>query len=203
MSGFEFKDQVVEQIKINRFLDSRTIYIYENIDNDECMKVSAQIDRFVQMDEKDGVVNPEPIILKINSGGGLVYHSMHVIGRIDYLQDFKNYEFHAIIEGICASAALDIALTCKKRTCWSTSTIMYHSGGGGAYGTPNNIEVDYKELKRLWNLGCNLALKHTKVTKEWLDNVYNTNSDFWMDANKALELGFVDEVLGNLHLMEG
>ena len=200
MNEFLMRDQVVEQIKLDRALEDRTIYIYESIDNDECMKISYYIDRIVKLDEEEGVAKPEPIVLKINSGGGTIYHSMHVIGRIDYLQDFKNYEFHAQIEGICASAALDIALTCKHVTCLSTSTIMYHSGGGGAYGTPNNIEVDYKEIRRLWDLGCKLALKHTKVTQEWLDNVYNTNSDFWMDANKALELGFVDEILGNLHL---
>lgn len=200
MNEFVMRDQVVEQIKLDRALDDRTIYVYEGIDNDECMKVSYYIDRIVKLDEEEGIAKPEPIILKINSGGGVIYHSMHVIGRIDYLQDFKNYEFHAQIEGICASAALDIALACKHVICWATSTIMYHSGGGGAYGTPNNIEVDYKEIRRLWDLGCKLALKHTKVTQEWLDNVYATNSDFWMDANKALELGFVDEVLGNLHL---
>lgn len=194
------KDQVVEQIKLNRALESRTIYIYEGIDNDECMKISYYIDRIVAMDKENNIKKPEPIILRINSGGGVIYHSMHVIGRIDYLQDFKNYNFHAHIEGLCASAALDIALTCNKVTAWSTSTIMYHSGGGSAYGTPNNIELDYKEIRRLWDLGCKLALKHTKVTQEWLDNVYNTNSDFWMDATKALELGFVDEVLGTLHL---
>lgn len=200
MSGFDYKDQVVEQIKLNRAIDDRTIYIYEVIDNDECMKISAYIDRIVEQDLEDNITEPEPIVLKINSGGGIIYHSMHVIGRIDYLQDFKNYEFHANIEGICASAALDIALTCKKVTCWATSSIMYHSGGGQAYGTPNNIEFDYKEIRRLWDLGCKIALKHTNVTQEWLDNVYSTNSDFWMDANKALELGFVDEVLGTLHL---
>lgn len=200
MQEFLMKDAVVEQIKLTNALKNRIIYLYDVVDNDECMKMSYFIDRIVAQDKADGISKPEPIVLKINSGGGVIYHSMHVIGRIDYLQDYCGYEFHAKIDGICASAALDIALTCKHVSCLSTSSIMYHSGGGSAYGTPNNIEVDYKEIRRLWDFGCKLALKHTKVTQEWLDNVYNTNSDFWMDASKALELGFVDEVLGNLHL---
>lgn len=200
MNYLEMKDPYIEKLKLDNALENRTIYIYEEINNDECFKISYYIDRIVEMDEQDGIAEPEPIILKINSGGGVIYHSMHVIGRIDYLQDFKNYKFHAKIDGICASAALDIALTCKHVSCLSTSTLMYHSGSGSAWGTPNNLEIDYKEIRRLWDLGCKLALKHTKVTQAWLDNVYNTNSDFWLSPSQALELGFVDEVIGTLHL---
>lgn len=200
MNYLEMKDPYIEKLKLDNALENRTIYIYEDINNDECFKISYYIDRIVEMDKQDGIIKPEPIVLKINSGGGSIYYSMHVIGRIDYLQDFHNYEFHAQIEGICASAALDIALTCKHVTCLSTSTIMYHSGSGSAWGTPNGLEVTYKEIRRLWDLGCKLALKHTKVTQEWLDNVYNTNADFWLSPSQALELGFVDEVIGTLHL---
>lgn len=188
------KDQVVEEIKYINMLERRTIIVHEEIDVDSCLKISYALDRIKKLDEEDGITNPEPITIMINSGGGEVYSSMHVISRIEKMQE-EGYQIQCVIEGICASAALDIALVCKPRKCYRYSTLMYHQGGMGSRGTINNVEVDFLEGKRLWDLGCEIALKHTKVSRQWLDNVYNTNSDTFMSPKVALELGFIDEIL--------
>jgi len=63
MNYLEMKDPYIEKLKLDNALENRTIYIYEDINNDECFKMSYYIDRIVEMDKQDGIIKPEPIVL--------------------------------------------------------------------------------------------------------------------------------------------
>jgi ATP-dependent Clp protease protease subunit len=60
-------------------------------------------------------------------------------------------------------------------------------------GYAPDVEIQYKELKRMQDLVHELLAKHTKQTVEKIAEDFDR--DFYMDAPKAVEYGIIDEVL--------
>jgi ATP-dependent Clp protease protease subunit len=75
-----------------------------------------------------------------------------------------------------------------------------HPAGGGARGYAPDVEIQYKELKRMQDLLHNILSKHTGKPVEQIANDFDR--DFFMDAKSAVEYGIVDEVL-TLEELEG
>jgi ATP-dependent Clp protease protease subunit len=68
-----------------------------------------------------------------------------------------------------------------------------HPAGGGARGYAPDVEIQYKELKRMQDLLHQILAKHTKQPPEKIADDFDR--DFFMDAKAAVEYGIVDEVL--------
>jgi ATP-dependent Clp protease protease subunit len=75
-----------------------------------------------------------------------------------------------------------------------------HPAGGGARGYAPDVEIQYKELKRMQDLLHNILSKHTGKSVEKIADDFDR--DFFMDAKSAVEYGIVDEVL-TLEELEG
>jgi ATP-dependent Clp protease protease subunit len=74
------------------------------------------------------------------------------------------------------------------------ATIHMHPAGGGARGYAPDVEIQYKELQRMQDLLFAILSKHTgqdaaKIAEDF-------DRDRFMDAQRAVEYGIVDEVLG-------
>jgi ATP-dependent Clp protease protease subunit len=68
-----------------------------------------------------------------------------------------------------------------------------HPAGGGARGYAPDVEIQYKELKRMQDLLHVILSKHTGQTVEKISDDFDR--DYFMDAHRAVEYGLVDEVL--------
>jgi ATP-dependent Clp protease protease subunit len=73
------------------------------------------------------------------------------------------------------------------------ATIHMHPAGGGARGYAPDVEIQYKELKRMQDLLHNILAKHTKQSAEKIAEDFDR--DFFMDAERAVEYGIIDQVL--------
>jgi ATP-dependent Clp protease protease subunit len=73
------------------------------------------------------------------------------------------------------------------------ATIHMHPAGGGARGYAPDVEIQYKELKRMQDLLHNILAKHTNQTAEKIAEDFDR--DFFMDPEQAVEYGIIDEVL--------
>jgi ATP-dependent Clp protease protease subunit len=73
------------------------------------------------------------------------------------------------------------------------ATIHMHPAGGGARGYAPDVEIQYKELKRMQDLLHIILSKHTGQTVERIADDFDR--DYFMDANRAVAYGLVDEVL--------
>ena len=67
-----------------------------------------------------------------------------------------------------------------------------HPAAGGAQGYTLDVEIQYRELKRLEEIGQQILAKHTGQTVETI--AADFERDRWMDALAAKEYGLVDEV---------
>jgi ATP-dependent Clp protease protease subunit len=81
----------------------------------------------------------------------------------------------------------------KRRFALPHATIHMHPAGGGARGYAPDVEIQYKELKRMQDLLHKILAKHTGQTAEKIADDFDR--DFFMDAPHAVEYGIIDEVL--------
>jgi ATP-dependent Clp protease protease subunit len=80
-----------------------------------------------------------------------------------------------------------------RRFALPNATIHMHPAGGGARGDAPDVEIQYKELKRMQDLLHRILARHTEQTVERISDDFDR--DFFMDAHAAVEYGIIDEVL--------
>ena len=195
MSLFQTKDGLIEEMKLAAALEYRTIYLSEEVGDDIIFKIDYFIDRILRQDEIDEVENPEPIKLVINSYGGSIYDGLGLISKIEYLQEQKGYEFHSEIPAYSMSMGSAISQVCKYRTARRYATILYHTPLAGAMGSLSDMQTTLDEVHRLWVIMKKISTNHTKMTDEFLESMFETNKDFYMTPEQALEYGIIDEIL--------
>jgi len=131
------------------------------------------------------------IQIYINSPGGSVYAGL---GIYDTMQLIKP-DVATICTGMAASmgAVLLCAGQKGKRSGLTHSRVMIHQPLGGAQGQASDIEITTREILSLKEELYKIISKHTGQDYE---KVYaDSDRDYWMKAQKALEYGMIDEIL--------
>lgn len=194
--GMLMRDALVEEMKLSSAIDNRCIYLSEDVDDDIIFKIDYFISRIVRIDESEGITphDAKPIKIIVNSYGGSIYDGLGIISKIEYLQE-QGYEFHSEIPAYSMSMGSAISQVCKYRTARRYATILYHTPMSGMRGTLSDMDTQMKETHRLWELMKDISLRHTKMTPEYLDSMFQSNKDFYLTPQQALELGVIDDIL--------
>jgi ATP-dependent Clp protease protease subunit len=138
--------------------------------------------------------DPEsPIQMYINSPGGQVYAGMAIY---DTMQMIPN-PIRTLAVGMTASFGTVLLTAGSKgeRYALPNATIHMHQPLGGAQGQASDIEIQAREILRLKEHLNDILAFHTGQSKETIDR--DTNRDFYLDANGAVEYGLVDQVMNN------
>jgi len=132
-----------------------------------------------------------PIRMYINCPGGVVYHGLAIYDTMQQVS--APVETYAI--GVTASmgTVLLAAGTKGRRYALPNATVHMHPAGGSAQGYAPDVEIQYKELKRVEDLIHQLLSRHTGQTVEQI--AADFDRDRFMTAEEAVEYGLVDEVL--------
>jgi ATP-dependent Clp protease protease subunit len=80
-----------------------------------------------------------------------------------------------------------------KRYALPNSTIHMHQAMGGARGPASDIAIAAKEILREQDVIRSILVKHTGQSMEKI--VRDTDRDYFMSAQSALEYGIIDEIL--------
>ena len=165
-------------------LNNRIIFLGAAIDDRLANLVVAQLLYLNQQDPE------QEISLYINSPGGNVYAGLAIY---DTMQAISNPVATWAV-GLTASMAtiLLAAGTAGRRIALSHATIHMHPAGGGTQGYTTDVEIQYKELKRMHDLGHTILANHTGQSVETI--AADFERDRWMDAETAKAYGLVDQV---------
>lgn len=169
----------------SRLLAERIIFLGTEIDDQIANLVIAQLLYLEAEDpEKD-------IALYINSPGGSVTATLAIYDTMQYIKP----DVQTICIGQAASgAAVLLAAGAKgKRYALPNSRILIHQPHGGAAGQAVDIQIQAKEILRLRNLIDEILSKHTGQPLEKVQK--DTDRDFIMTAQEALEYGIIDQVV--------
>jgi ATP-dependent Clp protease protease subunit len=80
-----------------------------------------------------------------------------------------------------------------KRSALPHSRVMIHQVSSGAQGQASDIEIAIQETIKLKQELYEIIAKHSGKTYEQINE--DSDRDFWMRADEALEYGMIDEVL--------
>lgn len=168
----------------SRLLEDRIIFISGEITDETANSVVAQL---IYLEGKD----PEKdIAVYINSPGGSVSAGMAIYDTMNYVK----CDVSTICVGLAASmgAFLLASGTKGKRFALPNSEIMIHQPLGGAQGQASDIEIRAKQILRIKENINKILSERTGQSLEKVSK--DTDRDFYMTADEALEYGLVDKI---------
>ncbi len=166
-------------------LKERIIFIGTPIDDQIANLIVAQL-LFLNREDAE-----REIQMYINSPGGAITSGFAIY---DTMQMISN-PISTVAVGMTASfgTVLLTAGTKGRRYALPNATIHMHQPLGGAQGQATDIEIQTKQIVRMKVLLTDLLAKHTGQPVEAIKR--DTERDFFLDANQAVEYGLVDQVL--------
>jgi ATP-dependent Clp protease protease subunit len=171
----------------SRLLEDRIIFLTGEINDAVANTIVAQL---LYLEGKDA---GKDICLYINSPGGSVSAGMAIFDTMNYIK----CDVSTICIGMAASmGAFLLSSGAKgKRYSLPNSKIMIHQPLGGAQGQASDIAIVAEEiLKTKKKLNTILAAN----TGQSLDKVeIDTDRDYYMTADEALNYGLVDRIFTN------
>jgi ATP-dependent Clp protease protease subunit len=131
------------------------------------------------------------ISLYIHSPGGVISAGLAVYDTMQLIRP----DVSTICVGLAASmgTVLLCAGTKGKRFALPNATIHMHQAFGGAQGQAADIEIAAREIMRIQDIIRGILVKHTGQTVEKI--THDTDRDFYLNPEQAVEYGIVDEVL--------
>lgn len=129
------------------------------------------------------------ITVWINSPGG---DCMAAAQIYNMLMDYKG-DVTVKIDGIAASAASVIAMAGTKVLVSPVSMLMIHNPMTAAFGNSEEMQKAIEMLGSVKDSIINAYEIKTGLSRAKLSHLMDAET--WMDANKAVELGFADEIM--------
>ena len=176
----------------SRLLKEHIIFLGTPIDDTIANLVCAQL-LFLEYENPD-----KDIHIYINSPGG----ELTALFAIYDTMKFVKPEISTFCYGQAASAAAVLLAggTKGKRYALPHSRILIHQPYGGAAGQAADIEIQAKEILRMRDL-LNHMLAHD-TSQDIAKIQQDTDRDFIMSAEEAMEYGIIDEVITTRELAE-
>lgn len=176
----------------SRLLKERIIFIGEQVEDNMANTVIAQL-LFLESEDTD-----KPITMYINSPGGSVTAGLAIYDTMQYIKP----DVSTLCMGQASSmGALLLASGAKgKRMALPNSRIMIHQPMGGVQGQATDIEIQATEIIKIKKKIHNIFVEHTGQSIEKISE--DSERDFFMSAEEAMEYGIVDKVIKARDLKE-
>ena len=131
------------------------------------------------------------ISLYIHCPGGIISAGLAIYDTMQLIRP----DVSTICVGLAAS--MGTVLLCAgangKRYALPSATIHMHQAVGGAQGQAADIEIAAREIMRMQEIIRGIIAKHTGQPMDKI--VHDTDRDFYINAEQAVEYGLVDEIL--------
>jgi len=169
----------------SRLLRDRIIFIGTPINDQVANLVVAQM-LYLQSEDPDRAIS-----LYINCPGGVIYHGLAIYDTMRHVQA----PVHTYAVGVTASMGTVLLASGDEghRYALPHATVHMHPAGGSAQGYAPDVEIQYKELKRVEDLLHRLLSRHTGQSVEQISSDFER--DRFMTAEDAVEYGLVDKIL--------
>ena len=136
--------------------------------------------------------NPtKDIALYINSPGGVVSSGLSIYDTIQYIR--PSVSTLCLGQAASMGALLLTAGEKGKRFALPYARIMIHQPLGGAQGQATDIDIQAREILRVREQLNQILAGHTGQSMKRIEK--DTDRDFFMTSEQAVEYGLVDEVI--------
>ena len=167
-------------------LKERIIMLFTPISDPVANTTIAQL-LYLEREDPD-----KDISMYIQSPGGIISAGLAIYDTMELIRP----DVSTICVGMAAS--MGTLLLCSgakgKRYALPNSTIHMHQAVGGAQGQASDIAIAAREIMRLQEVIRGILVKHTGQPMEKI--THDTDRDFYLNPQQAVEYGIVDEILG-------
>lgn len=196
MLEYKFKDQIIEEIKINAQRE-RKIYLIEEFDRESIFKVIRALDKITSNDIRSGIKpeDAQPIWLFEDSYGGCLHSCFALISTMKRYQKL-GWKINAVAMGRNQSASFFAFICANKRYALELCSHMVHDQRAFEYGykTVRDKRVELEEWEKEWQRLKDIVTEHTFITEEQLEWYVERRRDWDMTTQEAIELGACDFV---------
>jgi ATP-dependent Clp protease protease subunit len=169
----------------SRLLRERIIFLGTPIDDTIANLVCAQL-LFLESEDPEKDIN-----LYINSPGGDITGLLAIYDVMKYIKsDVSTFCFG---QAASAAAVLLGAGAHGKRFALPHARVLLHQPWGGVGGQASDIEIQAREILRMKDLLNSMLADDTGQSAERVNK--DTDRDFIMSAEEAVEYGLIDEVI--------
>jgi ATP-dependent Clp protease protease subunit len=169
----------------SRLLRERIIFLGTPIDDTIANLICAQM-LFLESEDPDKDIN-----LYINSPGGDITGLLAIYDTMKYIKpDVSTFCFG---QAASAAAVLLGAGATGKRLALPHARVLLHQPWGGVGGQASDIEIQAREILRMKDMLNAMLAGDTGQTVERITK--DTDRDFIMGAEEAVEYGLIDDVL--------
>lgn len=171
----------------SRLLKERIVFVGDSLGNQTASLIVAQL-LFLEGEDAKKDIN-----MYISSPGGIVSAGLAIYDTMQFIKP----PVATFCMGTAASmAAVLLAAGEKgKRNILPHARVMIHQPMGGAQGQASDIEIQAREILKLRESLNAILAHHTGQPLERIEK--DSDRNFWMDANEAVEYGIVDNVLSS------
>ena len=168
----------------SRLLKERIVFLCGPVDDLVANLIMAQL-LWLESENPD-----KDIHLYINSPGGSVTAGLSVYATMQFVR----CDIATMCVGQAASmgAFLLAAGAEGKRVALPNSRMMLHQPSGGSQGVAADIEIQAREIVLIRTRLNEILAEHTSQAIEKIAE--DTDRDYWMNPEEALEYGLVDTV---------
>ena len=168
----------------SRLLKDRIIFIGSAIDDIVANVVIAQM-LFLQMEDRERDIN-----IYINSPGGVVTAGMAIYDTMQFIK--PKVCTYCVGQAASMGAVLLAAGAKGKRYALPNARVMIHQPWGGVQGQASDINIQAKEILKMRDKINEILAKHTGKPLDKIQK--DTDRDYFMSSQEALEYGIVDEI---------
>ena len=168
----------------SRLLKDRIIILNGEINDNTANTVVAEL---LYLDS----LNNDDISLYINSPGGSITSGMAIYDTMNYIKS----DVSTICVGMAASMAAFLLATGEKgkRYILPNAEVMIHQPLGGVQGQATEIKIAAERILKLKKKLNTILSKRTGKDINIINN--DTERDYFMDSEEALNYGIVDKIL--------
>ena len=173
-------------------LKARRIFLWSSVDDDSA---KAVVTRLLSLDSED----PEKeIVLYINSPGGSVHDGMAIYDAMQAI----TAPVSTVCTGLAASMGAVLLASGRKgrRFTWPHARIMIHQPSvmGTITARATDLDIHAKEIIRMREELNRLLADRTGQDVDKI--AADTDRDYFMSAEEAVEYGLVDEIVSSTSL---
>lgn len=185
---WKWKNQTVLKQETQEQVPERTLFLNGTIAEDSWF----DDDVTPQLFKEELFAESGDVTIWINSPGGDCVAAAQIYNM---LMDYKG-NITIKIDGIAASAASVIAMAGTKVLMSPVSMMMIHNPATVAWGDTAEMQKAIDMLSEVKESIINAYEIKTRMSRAKLSHLMDAES--WMNANKAVELGFADDILHRL-----
>jgi len=134
-------------------------------------------------------IDPSPIRVRINSGGGLITAG---IAAMDVMKSCVS-PIETRIEGFCASAATFMSVVGSRRVMTRNSFMLIHQLSSTFWGKYEEFEDEKKNLDLMMDMIRSIYRSRASIPASELDSLLKR--DLMLTSSRCLEWQLIDEVV--------